>query len=276
MVSGHASEREALRRTFESVAARYHRARPDYPEALYDSLISLAALQPGDRLLEVGGGTGKATLPLARRGYRITVVELGAELAEQARGNLAPFDGVSVVNGNFETWAPPAGSPPYDLVYAATAWRWIDPAAGYRHARELLRPGGHLAFWSAEHAFPVGGDPFFRDIQPVYEEIGGGRPGDKGYLTPAALPDQRAAIEATGLFEDVQVRRFDWEIVYLAEEYIALLQTFSNHIAWEQWQRDRLYGEIRRRLAQRPNGALRRHWGAVLHVTRRVLPDITG
>lgn len=33
--------------------------------------------------------------------------------------------------------------------------------------------------------------------------------------------------------------------------------------------RDRLYGEIRRRLATRPDGRLRRHWGAVLHVARR-------
>ena len=32
-----------------------------------------------------------------------------------------------------------------------------------------------------------------------------------------------------------------------------------------QWQRDRLYGEIRRRLAERPGGRLRRGWGAVLH-----------
>src|SRR5260370_41485242 len=106
MVSGHASEREALRRTFESVAARYHRARPDYPEALYDSLISLAALQPGDRLLEVGGGTGKATLPLARRGDRITVVGLGAELAGQGRGSLAPVRGVVVVDREFANGAP--------------------------------------------------------------------------------------------------------------------------------------------------------------------------
>jgi hypothetical protein len=48
-----------------------------------------------------------------------------------------------------------------------------------------------------------------------------------------------------------------------------LLDTFSGHIAMEQWQRDRLYGEIRRRLAERPDGTLRRHWGSVLQVARR-------
>jgi hypothetical protein len=35
------------------------------------------------------------------------------------------------------------------------------------------------------------------------------------------------------------------------------------------WQRERLYGEIRRRLAGRRSGTLRRHWGAALHVARR-------
>jgi hypothetical protein len=79
-------------------------------------------------------------------------------------------------------------------------------------------------------------------------------------------------IEATGLFTDVAVRRFDWEIAYTTEEYIRLLDTFSGHIAMAQWKRDRLYGEIRRRLAARPDGALRRHWGAVLNVARRAGP----
>jgi hypothetical protein len=72
------------------------------------------------------------------------------------------------------------------------------------------------------------------------------------------------------------VRHFDWEISYTAEEYIRLLDTFSGHIEMTPWQRDRLYGEIRRRLAARPGGRLRRHWGAVLHVARRRDPPAAG
>lgn len=56
---------------------------------------------------------------------------------------------------------------------------------------------------------------------------------------------------------------------YDAEGYIDLLNTFSGHIAMQDWQRDRLYGEIHRRLGNRPGGRLRRHWGGVLHVARR-------
>ena len=118
--------------------------------------------------------------------------------------------------------------------------------------------------------FPDGGDPFFREIQDVYGEINEGLPPGSGFPRPDELADSTAEIEASGLFTDVAVRRFDWEIRYTAEAYIRLLDTFSGHIAMADWQRDRLYGEVRRRLAARPDGQLRRHWGAILHVARRV------
>lgn len=258
--------REQLRTTFDSAARLYHQARPGYPAELFGELVRLAGLRPGDRLLEVGCATGKATIPLARRGFQITCVELGADLAAEARRNLDGFPRVTIVNEAFEAWEPPQAG--FGLVYAATAWHWIDPAVRYRKAWELLREGGHLSFWSAAHAFPAGGDRFFHELQDVYDEINEGLPPGAQFPAAGELPDERAEIEATGLFTDVAVERFGWEVEYTADEYIRLLDTFSGHIAMAQWQRDRLYGEIRRRLAKRPDGRLRRGWGAVLHVAR--------
>jgi hypothetical protein len=48
-----------------------------------------------------------------------------------------------------------------------------------------------------------------------------------------------------------------------------LLSTFSGHIEMAPWQRDHLYQGIQRLLAGRPDGRLRRHWGAALHIARR-------
>ena len=273
------SERERLRRTFDAVAEEYQDARPEYPDALYEALISLTGVTAGvDELCEVGCASGKATLPLARRGFAIRCVELGGALAAEARRNLAGFERVRVEHADFESWTP--GQSPgtvrddgfggFGLVFAATAWHWIDPAVRYRKAWSLLRPGGHLACWEALHVVPeTGGDPFFAQIQDVYDEIGSGMPTGWVSPTPATLPDGRAEIEASGLFTDVTVRRFDWEIRYTADEYIRLLDTFSSNLSMAAWQRERLYGEIRRRLALRPDGLLRRHWGAVLNVARR-------
>jgi SAM-dependent methyltransferase len=265
-----ASERDRLRATFNSAADLYHEARPGYPAALYDALFAAARTGPGDRLLEIGCATGTATLPLARRGLAITCLEPGAELAAAARRHLAAFPAVRVVTSDFETWAAPPGER-FDLVFAATAWHWIDPAAGFTRAWELLRPGGHLAIWHQAHVFPAGGDPFFDEIQAVYDEIGAGRPPGQGQPRPGALPDGLSAdIEASGRFGGITVAQFDWEARYDAAGYLRLLDTFSGHIAMAPWQRDRLYGEIRRRLAARPDGQLRRHWGAILHVARRL------
>jgi SAM-dependent methyltransferase len=271
------TDRERLAATFDSAADLYQQARPEYPAELYEALIRSAGLAAGDSLLEIGCATGKATIPLAQRGFRITAIEFGAELAAAARQNLTSFPGVEIVEANFETWQPPTqlpDQPPagtaFRLVFAATAWHWIDPGLRYQKAWSLLGPGGHLAFWGATHVVPIDGDPFFYEIQDVYEEIGEGLPPDAVWPRPGELPDEREDIVRSGLFEPVTIRQFDWEISYDAESYIRLLDTFSGHIAMTPWQRERLYAEIRRRLAARPDGQLRRHWGAVLHVARRL------
>jgi SAM-dependent methyltransferase len=262
-------DRDRLKATFDTVADRYDDARPDYPDALFDELISAAGLADGARLLEVGTGTGKATRPLAERGFAITCLEPGPHLAAVARRRLADCPRVRVVETAFEDWKPgPADR--FDLVFAATAWHWIDPAVGYRLAWQALQPDGHLAIWSAQHVLPADGDQFFSEIQDVYDDIGEGLPPGTGFPMPGKLPTIRDSIDASGLFTVCATAEFIWDREYTAEEYIALLETFSGHIDMAQWKRDRLYAEMRLRLAARSDGRLQRHWGAVLHVARRL------
>ena len=260
------SHRERLGRTFDQAADLYQDARPEYPDRLFDQLTELTGVRPGDRVLEVGAGTGKATLPLARRGLRIMALEPGPALAARARATLAAWPDVEIVESALE--ALPADHVGYDLVVAATSWHWVDPAVRYRAAARVLRPSGHMAFWSATHVFPPGGDPFFEQIQEVYDEIGHGMPPGETRPEPGHLRDERAEIEGSGLFEVVAVEEFDWTVDYDAAAYIRLLSTFSGHIDMTEAARERLFAEIRRRLAERPDGRLRRGWGAVLHVAR--------
>ncbi len=85
------TDRERLSTTFDQAADLYQDARPDYPERLFDRLLEVTGLTAGDQVLEVGAGPGKATLPLVRRGLRITALEPGPALAARARANLADF-----------------------------------------------------------------------------------------------------------------------------------------------------------------------------------------
>lgn len=256
---------DSLRHTFDSAAEGYDAARPSYPPRLFDDLVDLAAIEPGDRLLEIGCGTGKATRPLLERGFSVVCVELGAGLAEQARRKLSGLS-IEIHVGEFEEWHGQRGT--FDLVYAATAWHWLDPTIGYQRAHELLRPDGHLAFWSALQAFPTDFDPFFEEIQDVYDAIGEEEVEFPPPL-PEAVPDEVSDIEASGLFNHVRVLRYVWETLYTADEYIALLNTFSGHIAMEATRREHLYEEMRTRINQRSDPRVRRHWLSILHVAQR-------
>jgi SAM-dependent methyltransferase len=258
--------REPLRQTFDTAADLYDAARPEYPAELFDDVVELAGLEPDARLLEIGCATGKATRAFLERGFSVTCVELGADLAELARRNLAGLP-VTIDVAPFENWDAEPES--FDLVFAATAWHWIDPKVRYEKTHRLLRPDGHLAFWSAAHAFPVGFDPFFREIQEVYDEIGESHGEEWPPPSPDEVADDADEIRASGLFEDVRVRRHVWKRRYTADEYVALLETFSGHIAMRQERRERLYSEVRARIDSRADPRVLRHWFAILHVARR-------
>ena len=263
-----ATDREVLRATFDTAAAQYGDARPGYPDALFADLIAETGVTPSAALLEIGCGPGTATIALAGAGFAITAVELGASMAATARRRLAEFPRVSVITSAFEQWDP-GREVAFDLIYAATAWKWVDPTVKYERAAALLRPGGHLAVWAADHAFPEGFDPFFTDIQRVYDEIDERIP-----VWPPPPPDERIDTTAdefvdSGRFEVTASHRYLWSIDYSADSYIALLDTFSGHIAMSPAKRGYLYREIRRRLAERPDDRVTRHWSATLTVGRR-------
>src|SRR5919199_1256519 len=118
-------DRRRLRTTFEEVPELYDRARPLYPPELFDDLVAFASLKKGSRVLEIGCGTGQATLPLAERGYEMVAVDLSADLAALARQKVARFSNVRIEVAPFEEWILP--NDPFDAVVSFTAFHWLDP-----------------------------------------------------------------------------------------------------------------------------------------------------
>lgn len=99
-----ADDRNRLRTTFDEAASLYDEVRPGYPEDLFDDVVSLSGITAGGRILEIGCGTGQATVPFARRGYRILCIELGENMAAVARRNLEGYPQTEVRTGAFEEW----------------------------------------------------------------------------------------------------------------------------------------------------------------------------
>jgi SAM-dependent methyltransferase len=260
------ARRENLRTTFEEVPELYDRVRPTYPPALFDELVVLAGLPEHARLLEIGPGPGKATVPLARRGFEIVGVELGPKLAALARRNLAGFPNVEIVHAQFELWEPAVAD--FDAVVSFTAFHWIDPAARYEKTARLLRKRGALVVVETSHVLPDGGDPFWVEVEDDYREV---IPGEDGKPPPA--PDEIVGMseepEASGLFVRAEVRRYAWDVTYSADDYIGVLETYSGHRALDLELRERLYERIRRRIDARPGHEVRKSYLALMTVARR-------
>ncbi|MFC5862500.1 class I SAM-dependent methyltransferase [Acidicapsa dinghuensis] len=262
-----AEQRLQRAQTFDEIAELYDQGRREPPGWLYDTLFSSSGLDPAvARILEIGCGTGKSTLPLARRGCSVVALEMGANLAQVAQRNLAEFPRVRVVQTRFEDWITDY---PFDLALAITAWHWIDPAVRYQKAAACLKAGGVLAFTVTEHAFPPGFDPFFEQIQEAYRAIGADNLSWPPPL-PESIADQRAEIERSGLFGDVHVIRRVWSEEFTAEEHVALMQTASDHRLMEREKREWLFGEMRRLIEARPGGRIRKHNLTMLHLARRL------
>lgn len=212
----------ALRGGFGADAAVYQRTRPVCPPVLFDDLMRLAGLAPGDRVLEIAPGTGQATVPLAMRGLAVTAVELDPALAALTRTRLAPFPAADVVTSSFEDWPPPDGVQ-WDAVVVANALHWIDPAVRFAKPAALLRPGGAFAVLSCQWARPATAHPFWAAVQQDYAAAGfrGSPPPPPEETEPWHFPPPH---EAAG-FTEVATARYPFELTYPPGDYLAQLAT---------------------------------------------------
>lgn len=222
------------RLVFGEVAERYERARPTYPVELVGDVAALLDLPERARVLEIGSGTGKATVLWADAGYDVTCLEPSEEMASVARNNLARRPNVVIEPSGFEDWHAPTGA--FDLVTAAQAWHWVTPEIGHPKAHEVLRPGGGVAFiwnWEVEepHALAGAFDEVYRTYaptimrEPLKQRIG-------------QLMHER--LDESPLFGPVTVRRYPWERTFTATQYTDLLGTHSDHRMLPDEDRQRL------------------------------------
>lgn len=130
-------------KVFDEIAAEYDRHRPAYPGELVDRACQVAGIGSGDRVLEIGCGSGQLTRDLLARGLHVTALEPGTNLTALARRNLEGAGEVEFVNARFEEALLPLGR--FTAVFSASAFHWVDPEVGWRKAADVLVPGGTLA-----------------------------------------------------------------------------------------------------------------------------------
>lgn len=262
-------ERGRLRATCDGAALLYDEVRPGYPEALFEDVASLSGVPSGGRILEIGCGTGQATLPLARRGYEVLCVELGGNLAAVAQRNLAGYPRVEVRTGGFEEYPLQEGY--FDLVVSATAFHWLDPTVAYPKVGRSLKPGGAIALFWNEHVHSDASAGFCEATQGIYareapeicDENYGGPP------RPEDLLDRTEEIENSGLFGPVVRRSSRWDQAYDAAGYLRVLGTYSDHRNLDAATRDRLFRGIGLLINEEFGGRIVKGYQTSLYVAQK-------
>jgi SAM-dependent methyltransferase len=240
---------EARRTSFDEEAELYDRARPSYAEALVDEVIARSRIPAGGRILEVGAGTGKATVLFARRGHPVVALEPGANLAKVLRRKVREFPKVAVEVTTFEAWNGADGT--FDLVISAQAFHWVDPAVRYRKAAAALRPGGALAIIRNEQ-FNLA--PSLRaELDAAYARAFPGVAEEGARDVEGKARATAAEIERSGHFGAVNTAVFPWTQRYTARQYLDLLGTHSDHAVLEP--------RLRKPLFEAVAAAIERHGG---------------
>jgi len=251
-------------RSFDRVVGLYDTFRPRYPQELVDRILDVARLPAPGRILEIGSGTGIATLPFARRGYSILCLEPGENLAELARQKLRSYPDVRINLTTFEDWPPQAEL--FDLAISARAFHWTDPETRFQKTAGVLPEGGHLAlFWNHNLPFP---EPLNHELDQVYRQFapelaGGPSPGYQ-----AGVQYWESEIQGSPEFDLLEIKIYPWQAVYSTPQYLGLLNTYSDHLCLPEAQRQRLFSAIAA-LLERHGGKVEKPYQAELFIARK-------
>jgi hypothetical protein len=218
---------------FAEVADQYEEVRPGYPDEVYDKVIAFGALRAGDQVVEIGAGTGKATMPLRARGFVVHALEPTQGMADVLRRK-----GVEIEQVTFEEWVP---RQKYRAALAAQAWHWVNAADRYDRAAAALESGGTFAVWW-NMPRPWEGD-LGRENDAAYER----------YVPPNMaehparswkLDNTLDELRAHGAFGPPEKFTTSWSTKYTRDEWIRLQQTASDHRMLEPAVRAQLHEAV--------------------------------
>ncbi len=252
--------------SFNVAAEQYDAARPSYPDALVERVVQRTGLGQGSEILEIGAGTGKASVLFAQRGYKMLCLEPGEVMGDIARRNLAQYPLAKVLTTTLEDW--PLQPNEFDLAISAQAFHWVDPEIGFPKVAQALKPDGWLAFfWNLANDSE---DELWAEIQSAYEKL---TPEMTRRWSHKTLTQEVEEIEAdmaahAGLFKNRAIEQFSWSRTYAADEYIQLLGTYSDHIGLDQEPRQSVFAAIHE-IITRGGGSVEKCYTCVLQMAQR-------
>jgi len=181
----------------------------------------------------------------------VTAVEMSVNMSALLWGKFRRNAAFNVVTSTFEDALLGAGY--YDLVYAASAFHWVDAKIGCPKVRSILKKGGTFALFRNNFTPPDSGG-LYDEVQAAYEKY------YNSYYHKSEKPVKKSmedfwkpseiyksfrfeGLEQYG-FKDLCMKFYNTTKAYKPEEYIALIDTFPDHIKLPEDNKAALYKSV--------------------------------
>ncbi len=232
---------KGLEKTFNEVFEAYDKMRPTYVSQLYKDIFAYKEINQFSNVLEIGIGTGQATLPILETDCFLTAIELGDKLAEYTKQKFRDYKNFNIKNMAFQDFETEDNS--FDMIYSASAFHWIPEEIGYSKVYNMLKSGGVFARF-ANHPYK---DKEKEDLHVAMQKL------YSIYMPHVQMSAEyseedaknRANISMKYGFVDVVYKMYYRTRTFSSQEYIELLGTYSDHIALDENKRTEFFNGIK-------------------------------
>lgn len=201
---------------FGEISELYDETRAGYPQELADDVMKLSGSTHKSKVLEVGCGSGKATIMFAKKGCSVIGLDISDELISIAKEKTNDYPNISYKLGSFEETD---FQDKFDLIISAQAWHWLDQNTSYDKAYNLLVDQGSLVlFWKYQD---TGKSDFVKAVRELYGVHCSMYPPDFGNT------DQFERHLSSDSFKTIMRKEYHSVLKYSAKKYFDFIQTIS-------------------------------------------------
>ena len=247
----------------------YAEARPEYPDGLYERLISRCGLRPGASVFEIGPGPGIATRRLLSLGASpLRAIEPDPRLATFLR-ETSETDSLEIDQASFDEAVLPEAA--FDLGVAATSFHWLEQSSALAKVYRLLKAGGWWAMWWNQF-----GSEESDDFQRATDHLFAGTADSPSWSREKRIPfglDRESRLQdlsAAG-FKDVEIELWSSSLTFDTPRLVALYSTFSPIQALEADSRREFLNNLARIADEQFGGRVERALLTVLYTGQRGL-----
>lgn len=228
---------------YSDVVDAYDRTRPRYPNKLLSRVQEIGQLQSGKRLLEIGSGSGIATVELAKLGLKVVAVEPSLSACELAQSKCAEYPQVEFINSTFEKYELTGEK--FDAVVASTSFHWVTPEIRAQKTASVLKDGGYLILlWNTP---PQPDTKILNKLEQVYQVYAPELTQQEDIKSHQRnISKFGQEIIFSGYYQDLISEQTICQVDYTVDKYLTLLTTLSPYIRLESSQRNTLLMELKK------------------------------